>query len=115
MSPIYGVTTTETLSQIPDAKPPFHSLSDWKNPMITVLPDGIHIRGVEKPVQVGQLLAALADLPRSSWPYGRVIAYSPFPGLSISGIGLEEGHRRAKEVEDILDSVSIHYVLAPSA
>lgn len=50
----------------------------WRNPYLTVLPDGIRIQSLpgafEKKVPVGALHQALLSLPASAWPYGRVVA-----------------------------------------
>jgi hypothetical protein len=50
----------------------------WKNPYLTVLPDGIGIQclavAFTKKVPVGALHQTLLSLPLSAWPYGRVVA-----------------------------------------
>jgi hypothetical protein len=50
----------------------------WKNPYLSVLPDGIGIQclavAFTKKVPVHALHQTLLSLPPSAWPYGRVVA-----------------------------------------
>ena len=69
------------LQAIPDASPEksrnVRDVKDWKNPYLMVREDGIglldlanHEIHILKPDEVP---AALANLPASAWPYGRVV------------------------------------------
>jgi len=50
----------------------------WRNPYLIVKPDGLWLLDVsnseEHPLKPDQVLSALAALPSSEWPYGRVVA-----------------------------------------
>jgi hypothetical protein len=52
--------------------------TEWRNPYLTVLPDGIRIQSLpaafQKKVPIGVLHQTLLSLPASAWPYGRVVA-----------------------------------------
>jgi hypothetical protein len=53
-------------------------MKNWKNPYLIVRVDGVGLLDAadneQKILTPDQLLAALADLPSSAWPYGRVVA-----------------------------------------
>ena len=70
------------LESIPAVDPAHYQLNrdakNWQNPYLVVRPDGIGLVDLKnseililKPEQVPD---ALAKLPRSAWPYGRVVA-----------------------------------------
>jgi hypothetical protein len=62
---------TQQISAVRDMK-------NWKNPYLIVRVDGVGLLdpadSEQKILTPDQLLAALADLPSSAWPYGRVVA-----------------------------------------
>lgn len=69
------------LQQIPTANPGEYekiNVRSWKNPYLIVKPDSIALLDVanheEKLLKPEELPAALARLPQSAWPYGRVVA-----------------------------------------
>jgi hypothetical protein len=69
------------LGSIPQADPHTFGKVDmhaWKNPYLIVNPRGVVMLDVadheEKQFKPEELAAALARLPHSAWPYGRVIA-----------------------------------------
>jgi len=80
-----GETTIQhvgSLAEIPAATPELYmhiqDYAHWKNPYLTVLPDGISIQclavAFTKKVPAGALHQTLLSLPLSAWPYGRVVA-----------------------------------------
>jgi hypothetical protein len=50
--------------------------TEWRNPYLIVLADGIEIRsaGARRIVAARDLAVALAALPATAWPWGRVVA-----------------------------------------
>jgi len=59
----------------------YHSVRDmknWRNPYLIVRPDGVALFDVADSAEIilkpDELLPALAKLPASNWPYGRVVA-----------------------------------------
>lgn len=76
-------TTPEArLQQIPPADPEKYgqvrNMKTWRNPYMLVKQDGLWLVDVnnneEHPLLPDQLLNALAALPASAWPYGRIVA-----------------------------------------
>lgn len=73
---------TVTLRAIPTAEPTQYSriqdMKNWRNPYLIVKADGVALFDVadnaEITVKPEDLLATLAKLPASDWPYGRVVA-----------------------------------------
>jgi hypothetical protein len=72
----------QSFAQIPAPRPELYmhvqDYAQWKNPFLTVLPDGIRIQCLpltfEKKVQVGALRETLLSLPVPAWPYGSIVA-----------------------------------------
>jgi len=70
------------LQSIPAADPAqverIHDMKTWRNPYLIVRPDGVALLdsadNAEITVKTDDLLAVLARLPVSNWPYGRVVA-----------------------------------------
>ena len=70
------------LQGIPAADPAqverIHDMKSWRNPYLIVRTDGVALLdpadNAEITVKIDDLLAVLADLPASNWPYGRVVA-----------------------------------------
>jgi hypothetical protein len=70
------------LQAIPAANPVqferFHDMKTWRNPYLIVRADGVALLdaadNAEIILQPADLLSALAALPASDWPYGRVVA-----------------------------------------
>jgi hypothetical protein len=72
---------TSSLQSIPAADPAALAKIDvhaWKNPYLIVKPDTLALLDVtdheEKELKPEELSTALSALPRSAWPYGRVVA-----------------------------------------
>ena len=63
-------------------------MKNWRNPYLIVRPDGIALLDAADSAEIklkpDQLLAALAALPASNWPLGRVVAATA-DGASASG------------------------------
>jgi len=76
------VSAEVRLQQIPAADPQkfgqVRSGRVWQNPYLIVKPDGFWLldasNNEERPLKPDQVLSALAALPDSAWPYGRVVA-----------------------------------------
>ncbi|MBZ5574247.1 MAG: hypothetical protein LAO09_20475 [Acidobacteriia bacterium] len=54
------------------------NMKDWKNPYLIVRVDGVALldasNNEQRILKPDQLVGALAQLPASAWPYGRVVA-----------------------------------------
>ena len=57
-----------------------HDMRKWRNPYLVIRNDGVGLLdpadSAEIVLKPEELLAALARLPSSAWPYGRVVAVS---------------------------------------
>lgn len=57
-----------------------HDMKNWRNPYLIISKDGVALLdaadSAEIHLKADELLAALARLPASNWPYGRVVAAS---------------------------------------
>jgi hypothetical protein len=70
------------LQAIPAANPaqfePIRDMKTWRNPYLIVRPDGVALLDAADNAEIrlkpDELLPALAALPASNWPYGRVVA-----------------------------------------
>lgn len=70
------------LQSIPAADPAkfgsVHDFKSWQNPYLMVSKDGVSLldfaHNEQRPLKLEELPQALAGLPASSWPYGRVVA-----------------------------------------
>lgn len=55
-----------------------HDMKNWRNPYLIVRADGVALFDVADSAEIvmkpDELLPALAKLPASNWPYGRVVA-----------------------------------------
>lgn len=53
-------------------------MKNWQNPYLIIRPDGVALFDVADSAEIilkpDELLPALAKLPASNWPYGRVVA-----------------------------------------
>jgi len=99
----------------------YHSVRDmknWRNPYLIVRPDGVALFDVADSAEIilkpDELLPALAKLPVSNWPYGRVVA-----AAESTRAGSEQDRiaiRRNKGiVGGILESAHIAVDWVPSA
>jgi hypothetical protein len=55
-----------------------HDMKTWRNPYLIVRTDGVALLDTADSAEIilkpDELLPALANLPASNWPYGRVVA-----------------------------------------
>jgi hypothetical protein len=79
--PANGSTASVRLHSIPAAKPEIYKkvdLRSWKNPYVVVRVDGVGLldasNNEEHLLRTEELPDALAQLPATAWPYGRVVA-----------------------------------------
>ena len=74
--------SVDTLASVPGPDPNLYAhvqdASDWQNPYILVLAEGLQVEcravGVGRTIPVSALKETLMRLPRSAWPYGRIVA-----------------------------------------
>jgi len=72
------------IQQIPPADPQKYAdlrdLKNWRNPYLIIKPNGVALLDVanheEHVLKTEELPEALADLPPSAWPYGRIVVVS---------------------------------------
>jgi len=77
-----GPSPESVLQAIPAADPAQYEhvrdMKKWRNPYLIVRTDGVALYDPADSAEIilkpDELLAALARLPRSNWPYGRVVA-----------------------------------------
>ena len=73
-------------AEIPPKNPAIYAdartWESWQNPSLRIRDEGIFVNDSETPTTVEDLLGALAALPGSAWPYGRIVAISAFSGSS---------------------------------
>jgi hypothetical protein len=80
------------LQQIPPADPQKYGqapgFKEWRNPYLIIRKDGVALldtqNSEEHLIKLEDLPQTLAQLPRSAWPYGRVVAVIE-PGVRASG------------------------------
>jgi hypothetical protein len=76
------VDPSQQIQKIPPADPRSYShlrdMKNWRNPYLVIHKDGAGLLDVgnneERLLKPEELPAALAGLPASAWPYGRVVA-----------------------------------------
>ena len=87
---------TVLLQAIPAADPAqyerIHDMKDWRNPYLIIRSDGVALLdsadNAEIHLKFDELLAALARLPASNWPYGRVVAAAENSGRTTEQDGV---------------------------
>lgn len=70
------------LEAIPSADPAkydqIHNTKNWRNPYLIVRADGVALYDTADSAEIilkpDEVIGALAELPPSNWPYGRVVA-----------------------------------------
>jgi hypothetical protein len=80
------------IQQIPPADPKKYgqapASADWRNPYLIIRKDGVGLldagNNEERLIKLEDLPNALAQLPQSAWPYGRVVAVTEV-GVRASG------------------------------
>jgi hypothetical protein len=97
-----------------------HDARDWRNPIITVLDDGIEVTAnrARNPthVPIEDVKQFLISLPVRAWPYGRVVAQSD---QSLLPVPFDDYLRRMaenrKRLAVVLKDLDIHVEFWPSA
>jgi hypothetical protein len=95
-----------------------HDMKKWRNPYLIVRADGVALLDVADSAEIilkpDELLPALAKLPASNWPYGRVVAATE-AGLRASEQDSIAIRRNRGIVGGILQSAHIAVEWVPSA
>ena len=69
-----------------------HDMKNWRNPYLIVRTDGVALFDTADSVEIilkpDELLPALAKLPSSNWPYGRVVAATESGGRQSEQDGI---------------------------
>jgi len=95
-----------------------HDMKKWRNPYLIVRADGVALLDVADSAEIilkpDELLPALAKLPASDWPYGRVVAATE-AGLRASELDSIAIRRNRGIVGGILQSAHIAVEWVPSA
>jgi hypothetical protein len=110
------------LQSIPPADPASYEriedMKKWRNPYIIIRMDSVALLdsadSAEIILKTDELLPALAHLPSSKWPYGRIVAAAE----SGTGAGEQEGiaiRRNKGIVGGILESAHIAVKWVPAA
>lgn len=90
-------SATAILQTIPSADPAkydhIQSTKNWRNPYLIVRADGVALYDPADSAEIilkpEEVIGALAQLPRSNWPYGRVVAAAETaPASEQAGIAL---------------------------
>jgi len=86
-------------------------MKNWKNPYLIVRVDGVGLldsaNNEQKILTPDQLLAALAELPTSAWPYGRVVAVAESAPPSSSEADKARLRRNRALVAGTLESLQV--------
>jgi len=110
------------IQQIPPADPQKYAgmrdMKAWRNPYLIVRVDGVGLLDVsnneQQIVDPDKLSEALARLPASAWPYGRVVAIQ-----EISAASSEEDKAKLRKnralVAGALESMQVDINWVPSA
>lgn len=82
----------------------------WRNPRVLVDRDAVYVLLGGKPLgenakPVSDVAAALAALPRSAWPYGRIVSLTKTPRLADDAALMR--------VRELLDGLGVEIVEAP--
>lgn len=109
------------IQQIPAADPQkylgLHDLKNWQNPYLIVKPEGVALLDVanheEHLLKPEELPEALANLPQSAWPYGRIVVVSD--PAAVSANDLVPIRRNRGIVAGTLESMHILINWVPSA
>jgi len=94
-------------------------MKDWRNPYLIVRVDGVGLldsaNNEQKLLTPDQLVAALADLPTSAWPYGRVVAVAESTAAGSSAADKAQLRRNRALVAGTLESLHVVINWVPSA
>jgi hypothetical protein len=94
------------------------NMKDWKNPYLIVRVDGVGLldsaNNEQKILTPDQLLTALADLPSSAWPYGRVVAVAESVPAGSSDADKAQLRRNRALVAGTLENLQVAINWVPS-
>jgi hypothetical protein len=94
-------------------------MKNWKNPYLIVRVDGVGLldsaNNEQKILTPDQLLAALAELPTSAWPYGRVVAVAESAPAGPSESDKAQLRRNRALVAGTLENLQVAINWVPSA
>lgn len=110
------------IQQIPAADPQKYAgmrdFKNWRNPYLIIKPEGVALLDVanheEHLLKTDELPEALAGLPASAWPYGRVVVVSE-PGVAGSANDLAPIRKNRGIVAGTLESLHILINWVPAA
>jgi hypothetical protein len=93
-------------------------MKNWKNPYLIVRVDGVGLLdsadNEQKLLTPDQLLAALAELPTSAWPYGRVVAVAESAPAGSSEADKSQLRRNRALVAGTLENLHVVINWVPS-
>jgi hypothetical protein len=93
-------------------------MKNWKNPYLIVRVDGVGLldaaNNEQKLLTPNELLAALAELPASAWPYGRVVAVAESGGAATSEAEKAQLRRNRALVAGTLENLQVVINWVPS-
>jgi hypothetical protein len=93
-------------------------MKNWKNPYLIVRVDGVGLldpaNNEQKVLTPDQLLAALAELPSSAWPYGRVVAVAEGAAAGTSEAEKAQLRRNRALVAGTLENLQVVINWVPS-
>ncbi|MGH9500872.1 MAG: hypothetical protein ACRD3L_17170 [Terriglobales bacterium] len=94
-------------------------MKNWKNPYLIVRVDGVGLldpaNNEQKILTTDQLLVALAELPASAWPYGRVVAVAESAAPGSSEADKAQLRRNRALVAGSLENLHVVINWVPSA
>jgi hypothetical protein len=94
-------------------------MKNWKNPYLIVRVDGVGLldsaNNEQKILTPDQLLTALAELPSSAWPYGRVVAVAESAPTGSSEADKAQLRRNRALVAGTLENLKVVIDWVPSA
>ncbi|MGO9125880.1 MAG: hypothetical protein ACLP6G_13460 [Terriglobales bacterium] len=93
-------------------------MKNWKNPYLIVRVNGVGLldpaNNEQKILTTDQLLAALAELPTSAWPYGRVVAVAESAPAGSSEADKAQLRRNRALVAGTLENLHVTINWVPS-
>jgi hypothetical protein len=98
-------------------------MKNWRNPYLIIRKDGVGLLDVnnneERMLKPEEVLKALADLPPSAWPYGRVVAVQELGIVGSESVGSEQDKVEIRRTKGIVAGTleELHVVInwVPSA
>jgi hypothetical protein len=94
-------------------------MKNWKNPYLIVRVDGVGLldsaNNEQKILTPDRLVAALAELPSSAWPYGRVVAVAESAPAGSSDADKAQLRRNRALVAGTLENLQVVINWVPSS